>query len=226
MNVRGIVFDLDGTLLNSLADIALAANKVLEMHGLATHRLDAYRHFVGEGVTRLMERAVELDRPDREAMIDRCVADFPACYRQAWNVESRLYDGVVEMLDGLSERRIPMAVLSNKPQEFTSCCVEYYLADYCFVAVLGHSPQLARKPDPAGALQIAQRFGLPPDECLFLGDTAVDMQTARRVGMFAVGALWGFRDAAELNSAGAELLIEQPRELLGIVDEGRGCENA
>ena len=218
MGFRGALFDLDGTLLNSLEDIATSANAVLQAHGLPTHPLDAYRYFVGEGLTKLMQRILPEDRRNDGEWVQLLVAEFSRHYHQNWNVLSHLYDGVLEMLQKVNERGLRMAVLSNKPHEFTKLCVEYYLPAVPFGVVFGADAVGARKPDPAGAWEVARRLEAAPREIVYLGDTATDMETARRAGMYGVGATWGFRDAQELRDAGAQELVDHPMQLIEVID--------
>lgn len=213
MPYRAIVFDLDGTLLNTLDDIADGANAVLAEGGYPTHPVDAYRYFIGNGVATLFERALpEDDR--RPSIIRACVEGFRQVYERHWDVKTHLYDGVAELLDALVTRDVRMAVLSNKPHSFTRKSVGRYLSRWPLSPVLGQRDGIPHKPDPAGALEIADELGVAPTEFLYLGDTATDMETARAAGMFAVGALWGFRPEEELREAGAAALIAGPLELL------------
>ena len=217
MELPAVIFDLDGTLLDTLADIADSANRVLAGRDCPTHPADAYRQFVGEGLRRLFERALPADRR-RPELVAECVAGFREAYAEHWNVRTRPYDGVPELLDALSARNVMMAVLSNKPDGFTRRCVDEYLSRWRFEAVPGQREGVPRKPDPAGALEIAARLGVATGRFLYLGDSATDMRTARSAGMRAVGAAWGFRSVDELESAGAEAIIQRPIELLPIVD--------
>ena len=211
-----IIFDLDGTLLDTLADIAHAANSVLLGQGYPTHPIDAYRHFVGEGVRILFRRALpETDRSDE--VVEACALAFRDAYSRLWNVHTRLYTGVAELLATLTARQLKQAVLSNKPDLFTRCCVDEYFPQDAFQAVFGQRDGVPQKPDPAGAYEIAEQLSIPADRFLFLGDTAVDMQTARAAGMYPVGALWGFRPLEELQEGGAEVVIHQPTELLDVL---------
>lgn len=211
-----VVFDLDGTLLDSLADIADAANAVLFQMGYPVHTLDDYRQFVGEGVAVLFQRALPVDQRKGD-VVAICVSGFQIAYGRNWNVRTRPYDGIVPLLDALAARRLKLAVLSNKPHEFTLACVNHYFASR-FEVVFGQRDGVPRKPDPAGALEIAQRLGLAPAAFVYLGDSAVDMQTGRNAGMKPVGAAWGFRSVDELRSAGAAAVIAQPLDLLPLVD--------
>ncbi len=217
MRIQGVVFDLDGTLLNSLRDIADAANSVLRAHGFPEHPVDSYRHFIGEGVAQLCRFLLPPEHCN-ESTISRYGEQFRAQYEQHWDVHTAAYQGVDELLDGLASRSIRMAVLSNKPHSFTLKCVDRYLARHSLNPVYGQREGKPRKPDPAGALEIAETLGIAPDRILFLGDSRIDMETATRAGMHAIGALWGFREADELKRAGAKVLIERPGQLLDLLE--------
>ncbi|MBM4093042.1 MAG: HAD family hydrolase [Planctomycetes bacterium] len=221
MSFRAVVFDLDGTLLNSLLDIADAANAVLGAHGFPTHPTDAYRYFVGDGVRILIERVVPASCRDDAPQLGQLIREFTDIYRQTWNVRSHVYDGVAEMLHAVADRKMAMAVLSNKPHDATRQCVDYYFPGAPFAAVLGQQPGRPPKPDVTGALEIVQRLAVPAHSCLYLGDTAVDMETARRANMFPVGAAWGFRPIDELERAGAAAIIRHPLELVELLDGRR-----
>ena len=215
MRFQAAVFDLDGTLINSLEDIAVAMNRVLSDHGYSVHPIDDYRMFVGNGVVRLVERTLPADVSDEVQR--QCADDFRRVYRDACNVKTCVYDGVPELLQSLTDRGIALAVLSNKPHPFTVACVEEHLGSFQFAAVLGQREGIPHKPDPSGALKIANQLSLDPSRFFFLGDTCVDMQTACNAGMFPVGACWGFRDRQELLDAGAARLVEEPAEVLAIL---------
>jgi phosphoglycolate phosphatase len=215
MRFQAAMFDLDGTLINSLEDIAVAMNRVLRDHGYAVHAIDDYRMFVGNGVVRLVERTLPAGVGDEVRR--QCADDFRTVYRDACNIKTRVYDGVPALLRSLMDRGIALAVLSNKPHPFTVACVEEYLGSYQFAAVLGQRDGVPHKPDPSGALSIANQLSLDPSQFFFLGDTCVDMQTACNAGMFPVGACWGFRHRQELLDAGAARLVEKPEQVLAIL---------
>lgn len=221
MSDSAILFDLDGTLIDSLEDIAESANRALAREGFPTHPIADYKHFVGEGVVVLLQRILPPDHRD-DATIERVAAVYRESYATGWNLKTRLYDGVPELLDELAARAIPLAVLSNKPDEFTKLCVKQYLARWPFRQVIGQRSDLPRKPDPGGALLIARELGVDPRRCLFVGDTATDMRTARGAGMHAVGVHWGFRAVPELLEAGADAIIDHPRDLLAVLDQHTG----
>lgn len=211
-----VVFDLDGTLLDTLEDLGDAVNRVLVDHGFPAHPMDAYRYFVGDGSAVLIERA--LPESARGSDVYReCLAAFMADYDRSWKVKTRLYDGISEMLDSLTALAIDLAILSNKSHQFTVNCVRDMLSKWRFKAVFGLREDVPRKPDPAGALEISRLLGEAPDRMLYLGDTAIDMQTAVSAGLFPVGASWGFRTREELLENGAKALIDHPRELLHLI---------
>ncbi|NLB06326.1 MAG: HAD family hydrolase [Desulfobulbaceae bacterium] len=212
MRYKAILFDLDGTLLDTLEDLATAANRALGTLGLPAHPTDAYRVFVGDGLRTLAERILPGEQRSA-AQVDALVVAFEREYSRTWNERTAPYAGVPEMLDRLTGDGYRMSVLSNKPDAFTRLCVEQLLPHWTFAPLYGQRPGVPRKPDPAAALAIAVELGLDPAEVLYLGDTATDMHTARAAGMAAVGVLWGFRTADELRAAGARHLITHPGEL-------------
>jgi phosphoglycolate phosphatase len=217
MRVQAVLFDLEGTLLDTLEDIANSANSALLRYGLPTHSVDAYRYFIGDGVTMLISRALPDESRDSD-IIAKCVKGFRQDYSRNWNVKTRPYEGVPELLDALAAKHIKMAILSNKPDDFTKQCVSELLPNHNFEMILGQRDAIPIKPDPVGALQIADRLGITPSRFLYLGDSAIDMKTAVRAGMFPVGALWGFRPLEELQEHGAQAVIDHPMDLLGLLD--------
>ncbi|MFU8856440.1 MAG: HAD family hydrolase [Deferrisomatales bacterium] len=213
---RAVLFDLDGTLLDSLEDLADAMNQVLGDLGMPRHPLDAYRYFVGEGMEVLVRRAL----PDA-GWDDRTFASALSALRVEYDRrctrKTRPYPGIPELLDALAERGLPFGILSNKPHDATVAVTKLLLPRWRFAAVLGARADVPKKPDPAGALEVADILGLTPREVLYLGDTPTDMRTARSAGMQAVGVLWGFRPAQELREGGASILVERPRDVLGLL---------
>jgi phosphoglycolate phosphatase len=218
MRIHAVLFDLDGTLLDTLEDLADSTNAALVAQGFAVHPLSAYRYFIGDGVESLVRRALPPDRLD-EATVARSVESMRREYSARWADKTQPFPGVPELLDALAARGLPMAVLSNKPDEFTRLCVSRLLPRWRFEAVLGGDVGLPKKPDPAGARQIAARLTVAPAEILYLGDTNTDMQTAVAAGMYPVGALWGFRTASELTASGAQVLLEKPTDMLGVLGD-------
>jgi len=216
LHPKALIFDLDGTLLNTLEDLADAVNRVLSRKGFPTHDLDTFRFFVGEGVVVLITRSLPEDKRDDES-IRTCLEAFRDDYGHNWNVKTKPYDGVAEMLDALTDRGLKMAILSNKPDDFTKRCVSELLSSWSFGVVFGQRDGIPPKPDPAGALEVAELLDLAPADFIYLGDSAVDMKTAAAACMFPVGALWGFRPIQELQEGGARVLIEHPMEILDLM---------
>jgi len=211
---HAVIFDLDGTLYDSLLDLSEAMNEVLLRQGFPIHPPDSYRYFVGDGMEKLVVRALPEKAHHDKSTVTHSLELMRTVYSQRWDRCSSLYQGIPTMLDGLIARNLSLAIFSNKPQDMTTAIQKKFLAPWPFRQVLGASGKYPLKPDPAGALAIARKLSLPPGEILYLGDTAVDMQTARTSGMYSIGCLWGFREQLELEKAGAQLLLNHPRELL------------
>lgn len=210
---KAVLFDLDGTLTNTLDDIANAMNRALRLHHLPEWPVEAYKYLVGNGARKLAERAVR-DRQDLQASV---LAEYQAYYETHTNVVTRPYEGIPELLYALQELGLQLCVFSNKPDADTKHVVAYYFPEITFAAVQGQLPDVPVKPDPAGAKAIAARMQLPPEAFLYLGDTSVDMTCAVAAGMHPVGVLWGFREEKELRESGAKVLLEKPMDLLSVI---------
>ncbi len=212
MTFEAVIFDLDGTLLNSLEGIADAMNVLLERLGYSTHPLETYKYFVGDGIAEMVQRALpEVSREKSD--INKLVTDYRDIYHTTWPKKSPPYEGIPELLDALSQKNIKLAVLSNKSDDFTNRMVSELLPDWKFEVVMGAQPGIPEKPDPYAALKIAEIIGIAPTNIIFMGDSGVDMKTAARANMYPVGVLWGFREAEELLANGAKKLIKHPMEL-------------
>ena len=210
-NYRAVLFDLDGTLADSLADLANATNAALQAVGCPPHPPARYRIMVGDGARTLCIRAVPADRPELVDEVRRRMRDHYAahCFD-----ETRLYPGILELVRALADRGCQLAVLSNKPDDFTNQMIAHYFQPNPFQIVRGHRADTPLKPDPTSALAIARELKIPPADWLYLGDTNTDMQTAQAAGMVPVGVLWGFRERAELLASGAAEIIAKPADLL------------
>ena len=210
---KAVLFDLDGTLLDTLKDIADSVNTALAKLGFPQHDIQTYKYFfVGDGRRAMAIRALPEDYRDT-ANVDRLAAIIEVEYSKRWADNTRAYPGIPDMLQSLTDKGIKMAILSNKPEAFTKKMVTRLLPRQHFEIVLGAQSSVPLKPDPTSALQIAKRLNILPTEFIYLGDTYVDMKTATAAGMYPVGALWGFRTADELLTGGARELIEYPTEL-------------
>ncbi len=207
---KAVIFDLDGTLTNTLQDIANAMNRALRLVGLPEYPTDAYRYMVGNGAKKLAERAVGT----HQELAAEALSLYQSYYEKHTHDITRPYDGIPELLKALEERGLKLCVLSNKPHADTQGVIRYFFPDVQWAVVRGQMEGVPVKPDPAGALAIAQELNVQPDECLYLGDTSVDMLTATRADMWAVGVLWGFRDEKELLENGAKLILSEPLALL------------
>jgi len=212
----GVIFDLDGTLLDTIEDIALTMNLVFGRRGFPPFSIADCMRMVGDGMEVLVRRALPGGAGD-EALVDEIVQEYREAYGLAWRDHSRPYPGVPELLEGLKARGVRSAVLSNKSHPFIEIMTRELLP-FDFDAVLGALPGVPFKPDPSAALRIASDMGLPPAGFVFVGDTDIDMETARAAGMYPAGALWGFRDAANLKAGGAKVLLASPGDLLRLFD--------
>ncbi len=212
MTTRAILFDLDGTLVDTLADISDAMNRSLRLHGLGEYPADAYRTFVGNGA-KVLSRRVTKDFP---ALAESVRLEYQRWYQSHSLVRSRPYAGMPETLRALREAGAILCVLSNKPDADTRLVVSNFFPGIDFAAVRGQLPGVPVKPDPAAALAMADELGIAPCDFRYLGDTAVDMTCAVAAGMRSVGALWGFRTAEELTGSGAAVLLRQPGDLFSL----------
>jgi phosphoglycolate phosphatase len=207
-------------LLDTLADLANSMNAVLSCFGFLTHPIDSYRYFIGDGADCLVRRSLPKDRLD-DGTVGKSLAALRDEYGKRWAENTKPYPGIPELLSALQERKIPMTVLSNKPDEFTQITVKKLLPDWSFHIVRGVRPSVAKKPNPAAALDIARELQISPCQFVYLGDTDTDMQTAESAGMYAAGALWGFRTTEELLANGAKILLKKPQEVLSLFDDNR-----
>jgi len=213
MKFKAVLFDLDGTLLNTLDDLADAMNASLKRFGFPPQPVDAYRYMVGDGLVNLVKRSLPQQCRDQATIDNVAVAQWQE-YSRNWANKTQPYDGVPQLLDALGARGIIMCILSNKPDDFTRILVKRFLSKWKFAAVQGQDKDIPIKPDPVGANQIALNVGLRNEEFLYVGDSNTDMKTANAAGMFAIGVLWGFRRKEELIAAGAKAVIERPNDLL------------
>ncbi|MGA2480838.1 MAG: HAD family hydrolase [Spirochaetia bacterium] len=217
MTHTAILFDLDGTLLNSLDDLADSMNIVLTTLGFPIHPVDAYRYFVGNGIPTLVRRCLPKSALANEPLVKDAETGMREEYGLRKNNKTHLYDGIPEMLDELQSRGVRLAILSNKPHDALVGVVNHYLSQWKFEAAFGERPGVPNKPNPESAMSIARQMNVPPSAFLYLGDTNTDMETAVAAKMFPVGVTWGFRTAEEITEAGARVLIAKPSEVMGLL---------
>ncbi len=217
MRFAAIIFDMDGTLIDTLSGIATAVNSVLAANDHPTHAEDSYRRFVGSGITTLVKRALP-ENYHRERQITHLTNQVREIYGAIWREHGGLYSGIASLLDRLTKMGLPLAILSNKPHHFTLEFAAHFLRRWHFDYILGARDDLPLKPDPAGVQDIILELRLEPDRVIFVGDSDVDMHTALNAGIYPIGVSWGFRQRDELISAGARKVINQPLELLNFFE--------
>lgn len=213
-----IVFDLDGTLLNTLPDIATAMNRVLFRFGMPQHAIDSYKQFTGNGAKVLTQRALA----GQEEMVDHVYPAYLNEYARNSRVKTEPYEGIVDALKALHERGIALIVYSNKDNPEAQDVIKHYFPDIPFAAVVGSLPDVPLKPDPTALRDLLSELELEPADGLYVGDTVMDMQCANAVGIYAVGALWGFQSKEELEEVNPAVLIEAVPDLMRVVKERFG----
>lgn len=213
--MKAIIFDLDGTLINSLTDIALSMNDVLKEFEINTHKIDSYKKFVGDGALVLVENA--LGKNFSKDFINKVLKRFIEVYDLGVHDNTKPYKGIYELLENIEALDIKMAVLSNKPHEFTLKYVETLFCKNKFIEVHGQKEGIPKKPHPKGAINIAKAFNLSCEDIIYVGDTATDIKTAKAANMKSIGVLWGFRDEVELKEAGADFIVKEPSEIFDIL---------
>ncbi len=205
------IFDLDGTLLDTLEDLAVSTNYALEKNGLRAQPIDSYRYFVGDGALMLIRRAAGNPNED---LLQRLKADFDSHYNVHRFDKTHPYPGARDLLEAVEAQKIPMAVLSNKPDEFVGDLMKRYFPGISFFATFGKRPGVAKKPDPAALNQLIRQSGAEKADCLYVGDSNVDVETAHNAGIRCCGAEWGFRGYEELKEAGADCFAKTPLDVL------------
>jgi len=216
MNYKAIIFDLDGTLLNSLTDIADSVNLVLEKYNLPTHSIEDYKVFIGNGIEKLVERALPNDISKTD--FDKYLSEIKSVYEKNQITKTKPYTGIIEMLKTLNEKEISLNILSNKPIDFTKMVVEHFFGEIKFDNILGAREGIPKKPNPQVVFEIIDNLKLNKEEVLYVGDTGTDMQTAENAGLTSVGVLWGFRGLEELVENNADYIIEEASKIIEIIE--------
>lgn len=212
---QAVIFDLDGTLLNTLGDLRAATNHALAVRGLAPRSMDEIRRFVGNGIRLLICRAMPEGTSDAE--IDAALEDFKAYYAAHIHDHTVPYDGIPQLLTALRKRGMKVAVLSNKIDSASQELIAYFFPGKTDV-VFGEHIGVPRKPDPTSCRMVMQQLGVQPEQVLYVGDSGTDMQTAKHAGLYAVGVTWGFRSREVLTENGADVLVDSPEQILQIID--------
>ncbi len=216
MQYKAVIFDLDGTLLDTLETLSYYGNETLKKFGIAPYEKDAYRYMIGNGAKILIRRMLAGRGVETEELFEKAYHAYISAYNADTLYKTEIYPGISNLLKGLSERKVKIAVLSNKPHEATVPILKSFFGEEVFTDMRGAMEGVPIKPDPAAALDIAEKMGVSPSECVYVGDTAVDMETGKRAGFLTVGVLWGFRDRAELEDGGADKIVSHPEEILAL----------
>lgn len=211
---KAVVFDLDGTLSDTIVSIAYCANRALEKFGLQTFENDRYKKFVGDGAAELIRRTLRNQPTDRMDLYEQVIAEYMRLFAVDCMYQVKPYEGIPQLLGELKKRGIRIAVFSNKPHKNTCMVIHDLFGDDIFDVIQGQVEEIAKKPSPDGVFLISEKLGIPVEEMLYMGDTDTDMQTGKNAGAFTIGVLWGFRDRAELEENHADAIIAHPSQLL------------
>ncbi|MCH4156142.1 MAG: HAD family hydrolase [Muribaculaceae bacterium] len=214
------IFDLDGTLLNTIDDLGHAANYALQTNGFPTHGIAVYPFFVGNGVRKLIERTLPEDNRDTET-VEHLLKDFKTYYNEHNTDFTKPYAGIPELLHSLTDKGVRLAVASNKYQLATSKIVSHFFPDIDFVAVVGHNEGYPTKPDPSIVFEILGKAQVAKAKTVYIGDSGIDMETARRACIDSIGVTWGFRSEKELIKSYAVRIVHSPSEILDLIDNDR-----
>ena len=224
--IKAAIFDLDGTIINTLVDLANAGNTVLERMGLPTHPIEKYNYFVGSGIYNLARRILPEELKSDEDLVKKVFDQFNAEYAIHYMDNTAAYEGMKETLDELRSMGIKVGVLTNKGHEFTVPMVKKVYGDYPFEIVLGKTDRFPVKPDRGLIMHVINEMSVTPEECIYIGDSNVDMMTARNGEIEEIiGVSWGFRTVEELTEAGAKYIIDTPGEIIEVIEKIEKDEN-
>lgn len=212
-----MIFDLDGTLADTLESIGVAANKALKEVGLPEHPMENYKYYAGDGADTLIERALIAAGDTKLENFTKAFECYKGIFERDCTYKVKLFEGMKQVTDELKQRGIKIAVLTNKPHNRAIQVIDYLFGEGYMDIVIGESKERPKKPDPSGALSIASLWKVTPSECVYVGDTDVDMQTGKSAGMYTVGVLWGFREREELERYQADQIIDSSKQLLDII---------
>ena len=214
MIYKAAIFDMDGTLVDTLADLHESVNEMLANYNFPLRTLDEVRNFVGNGAKKLMIRSLPADKA---GFVDEALKFYNKCYERNCLNKVAPYDGILELLTALEAKKIPLGICTNKQHFAAVKIAEKTLAPIKFGYISGDEPDKPRKPDPTRALEGAKKFGVVPAQVAYFGDTAVDIETAINAGFLAIGVTWGFRPRSELENSGAQIIIDRPEEIFNLI---------
>ena len=214
--IKAVIYDLDGTLLDTIDDITDSLNGALASFSFPLHSSQAVKFFIGDGIEELVERALPFEHRT-EDMIQTCVFKMREEYRIRWNARTKPFPGTLELLGQQQDNKILLAILSNKPEDLTQMMTHHYFSDFSFHQVVGARKDTPKKPSPAAALKMAEKMNIDPTNVAFVGDSGIDMETAVSAGMLPFGVLWGFRSERELKNSGAHYIVRHPMEIASLI---------
>lgn len=217
MKIKAAIFDLDGTLLNTIGDLACAMNKMLSYYGFSNLPLDYHTKSVGTGMKNYVLACLPTDKKDDESFVNECLLKMKEFYSGLWNSSTMPYPDILTLLNFLKEEDIKLCVFTNKVHEMAVKMVNHYFADYNFACTYGERSAKPRKPDPTVALEIADELSLAPSEILFVGDSSYDILTAKNAGMISAGVLWGYQPAKILADCSPDLLAKSPCDIIEFI---------
>ncbi|MBS7175422.1 HAD family hydrolase [Massiliimalia timonensis] len=215
--MKAVIFDLDGTLLNTVESMEAAGSKMLKDLGLSPRPAEEYKLYAGDGAKTLVERVLHACGKDDPALLEKAFPIYMGYFEKTCTYHVAPYPGIVELLQELKRRMVKLAVLSNKPHQQTVDVISRYFPEHLFDYVQGQCESVPKKPSPVGAKKIAEQFGIEAKDCFYVGDTNVDMQTGKSAGMKTIGVLWGFRTERELRENHADRIIASPKQLLELL---------
>ena len=218
MKYKAAIFDMDGTLINSLEDLADSVNETLAYYNFPTHAIEKYKYFVGNGARKLIQRVLPKEKSVDNNFVDEVIAHYNSCYERRLTNKTKPYDGIIDALKKIKSMKIPIGVCTNKQNFAAIEIVDKLFPKNIFDEVIGDQKGLPRKPDPTKVLKISAQFKVEPKFVAYFGDTSVDMETAHNAGFLSIGVTWGFRPKSELIQSGAEIIIDSPSEIFTNVE--------
>lgn len=215
--VKFCIFDLDGTVLDTLHTIAYYCNSTLEKHGVEAIPVEEYKLLVGKGAANLVKNILHFRQCYSDEFFEKVFADYNAAYNADVSYKTVIYDGLLEVLDRLKQQGMTLAIVSNKPDYATQVVINKLYGKGYYAYVTGQKPGAALKPDPAVVFEAIAALGAKKEECVYVGDTSIDMKTGKSAGIYTIGVLWGFRGREELEQTGADAIAENPAQLYDLI---------